>query len=163
MPVVVSDTSPLRALEHLEHLDWLRDFFGQVFLPPAVAFELRHPPARFKSLEVFDWPFITVRAPRNETRVAELQSVLDAGEAEAIVLAEDLRADVVLIDELAGREFASHSGFTVLGTLGILLEAKRRGACEAVGPPLDRLRSDLNFFVSTGLRETILRLAGEEG
>lgn len=89
-------------------------------------------------------------------------AVLDPGEAEAIALAEELRANVLLIDELAGREVASHGGFTVLGTLGILLEAKQRSLCPAVRPLLDRLRVELNFFVSPGLRQTILRQAGED-
>ena len=45
MPVVISDTSPLRALAHLGHLEWLQELFRQVCLPPAVAAELRHPPS----------------------------------------------------------------------------------------------------------------------
>ncbi len=162
MPVVVSDTSPLRALAHLGHLEWLNDLFDQVFLPPAVAFELRQPPPAFQPLEVSTWPYLQVRAPHNAARVAELLSMLDAGEAEAIALAEELRAEVVLIDELAGREVARRSGFTVVGTLGILLEAKQRGVCPAVGPLVDRLRTELNFFVSSRLWQTILRQAGED-
>lgn len=162
MSVVVSDTSPLRALEHLGHLHWLNDFFDRVFLPPAVAVEVQQPPATLKPLDLTIWPDLQVRAPQNAARVAELRSSLDAGEAEAIALAEELRADVVLIDELAGRDVARQCGFTVLGTLGILLEAKQRGVCPAVGPLLDRLQTELNFFVASELRQTILRLANED-
>lgn len=134
MPVVVSDTSPLRVLAHLGHLGWLSDLFDQVFLPPAVAFELRQPPATFQPLEVSTWPYLQDRAPQNAARVAELLSVLDAGEAEAIALAEEVNAELVLIDELAGREVARRGGFTVVGTLGILLEAKQRGVCPSRFP-----------------------------
>lgn len=162
MSVVVSDTSPLRALEHLGQLHWLNEFFDQVFLPPAVAVELRQPPVAFKPLDLSTWPYLQVRAPQSATRVAELRSMLDAGEAEAIALAEELRADVVLIDELAGREVARQGGFTVVGTLGILLEAKQRGVCPAVRPLLDCLQTELNFFVSSELRQTILRQAHED-
>jgi hypothetical protein len=161
MAVVVSDNSPLRALAHLGHVDWLEDFFDQVFLPPAVASELEHPPAAFKPLKVSSWPFLQIRTPQNTARVAELRTVLDAGEAEAIAMAEEIHADVVLIDELAGRDVAQSSGLTVLGTLGIFLEAKQRGACPAVRPLLDRLQTELSFFVSTSLREAILRQADE--
>jgi uncharacterized protein len=91
-----------------------------------------------------------------------LQVVVDPSEAEAIALAEVLRADAVLIDELAGREVAIRSRFTVVGTSGVLLEAKRLGLCTAAKPLLDRLQTELNFFVSSGLRRTILRQAGEE-
>ena len=96
-------------------------------------------------------------------RVSEFRLRLDAGEAEALALAEELHADLVLVDELAGREVARQCGFTVLGTLGILLRAKQQGLCPAVGPLLDRLQRKLNFFVSPGLRQTILRQAGEAG
>lgn len=77
MAIVVSDTSPLRALDHLGHLDWLERLFDQVYLPPAVA------------------------------------------------LAEELPATAILIDELAGREVARRLGFSVQGSLGILIESKR--------------------------------------
>ena len=100
--------------------------------------------------------------PRNAARVAKFQVVLDPSEVEASALAEELQADAVLIDELAEREVATRSGFTVVGTLGDLLEAKRLGLCTAVKPLLDRLQTELNFFVSSGLREPILRQAGED-
>lgn len=161
MPVVVSDTSPLRALAHLGHLDWLEHLFAHVFLPPAVAAELRDPPSTFQSIDVSVWPYLVVRTPTNAARVSELQSVLDAGEAEAIALAEELHADLVLVDELAGRRAAGQCGFAVLGSLGILVRAKREGLCELVGPLLDRLQSEINFFVSAALRQAILTEAGE--
>ena len=161
MAVVVSDTSPLRALDHLGHLDWLEELFGHVYLPPAVASELREPPAAFRQLDVAQCQFLSVRGPKNSARVTELLSILDAGEAEAIALAEELPATAILIDELAGREVASRLGFSVQGSLGILIEARRRGWCSAIEPMLDRLQEELRFFVSPALRETILRQAGE--
>ncbi len=93
--------------------------------------------------------------------MAELRSSLDVGEAEAIALAEEVEADIVLIDEMAGRETACIRGFTVLGTLGLLVRAKQSGLHPSVAPLLDRLRSELNFFISDELRRTILRQAGE--
>ena len=161
MSVVISDTSPLRALAHLGHVEWLEALFKRVLLPPAVAFELRHPPPAYRLIEVSDWAFLEVLAPTSTARVAELRSSLDVGEAEAIALAEEFQADIVLIDEMAGRETARTCGFTVLGTLGLLVCAKRSGLNKSVAPLLDRLRSELNFFISDELRRTILRQAGE--
>ncbi|MBL7038032.1 MAG: DUF3368 domain-containing protein [Pirellulaceae bacterium] len=161
MAVVVSDTSPLRALDHLGHLDWLEELFDQVYLPPAVASESREPPAAFRPLDVNRYPFLHVLAPENAARVTELLSVLDAGEAEAMALAEELPANVILIDEQTGREVARRLGFSVQGSLGMLVEAKRRGWCSTIQPLLDRLQVELRFFVSPALRETILRRAGE--
>jgi len=161
MPVVVSDTSPLRALFHLGRLEWLEALFNRVTLPPAVAFELQHPPGAYRPIDASDWTFLEIRASRSASRVAELRSSLDAGEAEAIALAEDLHAEIVLVDEPAGREAARSRGFTVLGTLGILVRAKSRGLRAAVAPLLDRLRIELNSFISEDLRRRILRQAGE--
>ena len=135
--------------------------FGTVYLPPAVASELRKPPTTFQALDLTAYPFIEVTAPQNDARVSELLSTLDAGEAEAIALAEEVSASVILIDELAGREMSGRLGFSVQGTLGLLLEGKRRGWCSAICPLLDRLQKELRFFVSPAVRESVLRRAGE--
>lgn len=161
MPVVISDTSPLRALAHLGHIEWLQELFHQIRLPPAVAAELRHPPSSFAVVDVTAWQFLVIQSPSNGQRVSEFRLRLDAGEAEALALAEELHADLVLVDELAGRDVARECGFTVLGTLGILLRAKQRQLCPAVAPLLDRLQHELNFFISPGLRQSILSQAGE--
>jgi predicted nucleic acid-binding protein len=101
---------------------------------------------------------LTLRAPSTTVRVAELLSVLDATEAQAIALAEELHARVILIDGLAGRRVALQSGFTVVGTLGILLRAKQ---LPEIGSLLDRLELGARFFLSPHLRRKILRQAGE--
>lgn len=88
MPVVISDTSPLRALAHLGHMDWLQELFHQIRLPPAVAAELRHPPPALAAVDVAAWHFLVVQPPSNLQRVSEFRSRLDAGEAEALALAE---------------------------------------------------------------------------
>src|SRR5437667_9755425 len=114
MSVVISDTSPVRALAYLGHLDWLEQLFHQVVLPPAVAVELRNPPTGLQAVDVSTWPFLVVRAPGNADRVAELRAVLDVGEAEAIALAEELHAELVLIDELTGRDVGRQCGLPVV-------------------------------------------------
>jgi predicted nucleic acid-binding protein len=162
MAVVISDTSPLRALAHLGHLEWLEDLFGRVLLPPAVAREASYPPGDLVAVDVAAWRFLEIRVPQNPQRVAELRSELDPGEAEAIALAEEWRAELVLMDERTGREVACQCGFTVLGTLGILMRAKERRLCPAIASLVDRLRSELNFFISTELRQCILHQAGED-
>jgi predicted nucleic acid-binding protein len=161
MTLVVSDSSPLRALAHLQGLSWLDALFGNVVLPPAVADELINPPAALPSVEVSAWPFLSVRVPQDTQRVAQLQSVLDLGESQAIALAEELGADAVLMDELAGRGVAMQCGLTVVGTLGILLRAKQQNLCGNIRPLLDRLQQEINFFVSPTLRQLVLEQAGE--
>lgn len=161
MAVVVSDTSPLRALAHLERLEWLDELFADVVLPPTVAYELENPPTNLPPVDVSAWTFLSVRTPQHTERVAELRLVLDAGESEAIALAEELKAEIVLMDELAGRGVAMNAGLTVLGTLGVLVRAKQQGLCPAIRPILDRLQQEINFFISPALRQRALNLAGE--
>ncbi len=110
-----------------------------------------------------DLPFVKIRSPQDRAAVHQLNQMLGPGEAEAIVLAEELRAEAILIDETAGRAIAVQRGLRPLGVLGILLRAKRRGLVREVSPLLDRLRSELGFFLSPKLVEHVLRQAGEEG
>jgi uncharacterized protein len=161
MAVVVSDTSPLRALAHLHCLPWLNDFFGSVVLPPAVAAELASPPLGLPVVEVSAWPFLSIQAPQNVARVRQLRLQLDMGECEALVLAEELHADAVLMDELAGRGIAVQRGLVVIGTLGLLIRAKHQGLCKEIRPLLDRLQTEINFFVAPALRELVLAQIGE--
>ena len=86
---------------------------------------------------------------------------LHAGEAEAITLASERRADLLLMDELAARRIASLSGLTSTGILGVLLDAKHNGLIAAVRPTLDALVQDAGFWVGRPLYEAYLRLAEE--
>jgi hypothetical protein len=86
---------------------------------------------------------------------------LHRGEAEAIALATDLNAEIVLIDEQEGRQLASKTGLAVTGVLGVLPRAKRAGEITAVKPEVDLLRSKAHFFVSAALEREILAAAGE--
>ena len=70
-------------------------------------------------------------------------------------------ADAVLIDELAARKAAVSQGLRLLGTLGVLLEAKLSGHALQIGTLIDRLVNELGFFVSSDLKQQVLRLAGE--
>ena len=161
MAVIVSDTSPIRALHHLGQVDWLGALFGEVFVPPAVADELVNPAARYSSIDVKLYSFLLVRAPVASPRLDELRTELDEGEAEALALAEEVSAHVVLIDEMDGRRVAQRMGLSVLGTVGILLQAKEKSLCGSVSPLLDRLEHELGFFLSADLRAQALKIAGE--
>ena len=161
MAIVVSDTSPIRALVFVELLDLLPKLFGRVIVPPAVAFELLKPARGFESINVENYRFIEVVAPTGVTEVARLRQTLDRGESEALILAKELQADVILIDELAGRATAKRLDLHLIGTLGVLLRAKKIGQLEAIRPIVIRLIEELNFFVSQELLEFILQSAGE--
>ena len=124
MSVVVSDTSPLHYLVQCDCIAILPTLFQSVVIPPAVAAELRHPntPKEVSTWFASNPAWLTIQAPANVR--ADLKT--DQGEREAISLALELHAEVLLIDDLKGRNEAKRVGLRVTGTVGLLLEATRR-------------------------------------
>jgi predicted nucleic acid-binding protein len=90
-----------------------------------------------------------------------LSSELDPGEAEAIVLALEIKAEQVLIDERRGRMIAARLNLHYTGILGILVEAKSQGFIYTVKPLLDDLINKAGFWVAEPLYKSVLRLVNE--
>jgi len=159
--VVVSDSSPIRALHHLELISLCRDLYGSVIVPQTVREELRHPTSTCPAIEVTRFEGLEVRTPRSNPADLGVPSDLDAGETEAIALAIELNADLLLMDERKGTAAARQLRLETIGVFGVLLEAKRKGLIDNVLPHVDRLITELRFFASPALRERLARLAGE--
>lgn len=153
--LVVSDTSPITALLQVGQDRLLATLFGQVLIPPAVNTELLRYHTTLPD-------FLEVRAIQDHRAVDAFSRVLDLGEAEAIVLAEECRAQYLLMDEKRGRAVAESRGLSVIGLLGVLLLAKKAGHLISVGRLIDDLQSKAGFFVSDVLRHNVLKAAGEE-
>jgi uncharacterized protein len=103
---------------------------------------------------------VEVRAPRDQQRVAQYATSLDIGEAEAITLATELGA-LLLIDEIDGRAAAATAGIPFVGVLGVLARAKREGFVNEVRPVIDRLRGELRFRIAEKLYKEFLEANGE--
>jgi uncharacterized protein len=161
LSIVVSDTSPIRALAHLGHLEVLHLLFREVLIPPAVLAELELPRSRFAPLAIRSLSFICVQAPTDRTTTDRLLGRLHPGEAEAIALAIEVHADAILVDEAAGRAAAREFGLLPIGVLGTLLRARQRGLVGPLAPMLDSLQHELGFFISDDLRSEILMRAEE--
>ena len=161
--IIVSDSSPLIALSDLDKLDLLQKLYGHIVIPEAVWAETviagREKPGRIALLQA-SW--ISHVAVKDQSLVNYFLQELDLGESEAIALAVELDAEFLLIDERLGREVAVRFGITPTGIIGILLAAKAEGLVDAIKPDLDRLRSELNFWLSDSLYLHALRLAGED-
>lgn len=123
--IVVSDASPLHYLILIGSESVLNALFGDVFTPPAVIAELQHPkaPERVRTWLAAPPKWLRIQSPRS----LDASLPLDRGEAEAIALAEELKATTVLIDEHAGRRIARARGLRVTGTLGVLELGAERG------------------------------------
>jgi predicted nucleic acid-binding protein len=159
--IVISDASPIRALHCLGLLSLCRDLYGSVIVPEAVRQELLQPTSTCPALNIRDYSDFDVRKPRSKSVDLGVPSDLDVGETEAITLAIELHADLLLMDERKGTAAARHLGLMTIGVIGVLLEAKRRGLIGHVLPFVDRLVAELRFFVSPRLREQLARLADE--
>lgn len=103
-----------------------------------------------------------MREPTNSPLLKRLSSELDRGEAEAICLAVDLKADRLLIDEKAGRKIAFREGLAIVGVVGVLIAAKHKGLLPQVAPLLDRLQNEAGFRLSATVRRAALEAVGEE-
>ena len=153
--IVISDTSCVTNLLAIGEERLLERLFTEVVIPEAVGHELRREHAQLPG-------FIRVVAIRDVGAAQHLASnLLAEGEAEAIVLAEELAADFLLMDETAGRAVATQRGLRVIGLLGVLRRAKDRGLIAAIRPLLAALQNDAGFWVSPELRQRVLEDAGE--
>jgi predicted nucleic acid-binding protein len=158
---VVSNASALINLARIGKLNLLRELYGELVIPEAVWHEVvvegtGQPGAD----EVQAAAWIKTQAATNSQLVHALQQELDAGEAEAIALALEIGAELLLMDEHLGRESARHLGLHYTGLIGVLIETKRKGLIRAVKPHLDALRDIAGFRI----RETLyLRVLQDEG
>lgn len=155
--LVVSDTSPLNYLLLIGHEAVLPSLFGRVFTTPGVLRELRHPGSPDP---VRDWsgappPWLEVRSPA----ALEPSLRLGRGETEAISLALELQADIVLIDERKGMQAATALGLVVTGTLAVLELASERQLLHL--PSAIAALRQTTFRASERLYEEMLRRAAE--
>jgi predicted nucleic acid-binding protein len=128
----VSDAGPLIHLSWIDQLPLLNHLFDQVIVPSAVRREvLVLPPAGIAGLDVLERAFgrgdVLVSSTIDQVEADAYTGPLDAGEAEAIALAEILNAEIFLTDDAHARRVASRRGLHVMGTLGILRSARERG------------------------------------
>ncbi|MBS3028218.1 MAG: DUF3368 domain-containing protein [Dolichospermum sp. DET50] len=159
--IVVSNTTPFSELAKVGRMNLLGDIFGKVIIPQEVYDEITtgtHPAVN--AVKSANW--IEVLSIRNSQQVSILQSEtnLDLGECAAIILAEELGADRVLIDEWAARKVAKSRHLPVTGTVGILLIAKHQGLIESVKPVLDELMAQ-GKRISQQLYQEVLDMAKE--
>jgi predicted nucleic acid-binding protein len=151
-PPVVSNSSPLIALEQIGQLNLLERLFVSVIVAPAVA----HDTASTVVLPAW----ITGQALTQSIGPQILRASLGPGESEAISLALEIGAAWVILDDRPARRLAQGLGLPVVGTLVVLVASKRRGFLSAVKPCLDALIHQ-GFFVAAALYQGILTSVGE--
>lgn len=153
--LVVSDTGPIRYLALIGHVDKLPVLYGAVAIPDSVARELSHPntPEPARALIAAPPAWLTIHAVSG---VDPELDILGSGERQAIWLAEQIQADLVLCDDLVARKIAIKRHLQVIGTLGVLRDAAKRGLLE-IASALDQLRTRTNFRATDELYNEILK------
>lgn len=160
--IVVSNTSPIVNLAAVGQLNLLQQLYDRVIIPQAVYDEIVVAGAgQPGAVEVETYAWIEANKAADRVLVASLQLGLDEGEAEAIALAAELKADLLLLDERRGRAVASQLGLRCVGLLGVLMEAKHQDLIAAIKPVLDALIQRAGFWVSQALYDHVLQSAGE--
>lgn len=123
--LVVADSSPIIVLIMIGHIDVLPKLFGQVVIPTEVSTELLHS-KRLQNVRDFMTSSPIWLLERTPAAIEPIPS-LHAGESAAISLAQELKADLLLIDEVHGRKAAAERHIPFTGTIGVLELAADEG------------------------------------
>jgi predicted nucleic acid-binding protein len=159
--IVVSNATPLIGLAMAERFDLLQKLFGRIYIPQGVYDEVvTEGGQRFGTQEVSDAAWIELVEVKDRLAVEVLADDLGKGESETIVLAREMGADWVLVDERLARRKLDALGIPTIGTLGILLKAKEVGLLRTVAPSVELLRTR-GFRLSRRVYDDVLRIAGE--
>ncbi len=159
--VVVSDATPIIAFSRIDKLKLLQQIVGEIIIPEEVSKELfEYKKADVKSIKHCKW--IRVEKVKSGNDVELLLPTLDRGESEVIILSKELKADLVIIDELSARKVAMMLDLPLIGTVGLLIAAREKGLIEKVKPLWDEM-------ITQGIRygkefyRKVLEEIGEEG
>ncbi len=160
--IIVSNTTPLIGLASIERFDLLYKLFDKIYISQAVyqeAVTFGHEIGGAKQ-EVSTASWIKTLVVNDRLAVNVLLDELDLGESETIVLAYEIGANWVLMDERKGRRKLSQLGLNKIGTLGILLKAKQVGIISVIKPEIEKLHKQ-GFSLSQTVINTVLNQAGE--
>lgn len=158
---VVCNTSPLILLGKIHQLDLLLQLYKEVFIPGSVWDEIEE--GSGKEVKRIQSLLQTSKVQLRKATKQALERVsvdLGPGEREAIALALETRADLVILDDHKGRCIAREKGLSVTGTIGVLVEARERGVIPSVRHELDRL-IEAGMWLDEAFYHRVLKEFGE--
>jgi predicted nucleic acid-binding protein len=161
MRKVVVNTTPLIALSHIGQLDILKKMYGEILIPNAVYNELSAKPDSICKIEVDnskDW--IRVEEIKNQMAKSMYKTQLHEGEVEVMILAQEVNADLVIIDDANAKKHAKYLKLPVTGTLGVLIKAKQSGYVDKLKPMLQMMIEN-GIYISQDLVKLCLKQVGE--
>jgi predicted nucleic acid-binding protein len=161
MPKAVSNSSPIIHLAKIGRLELLREFYGELFVPHAVIEECiseGHDRSEVSLIRRADWIHLCRVSDRNLVKL--LKHDIDKGESEAIALALETNASILLLDDAEAREKARLYRIPVTGTIGILLKAKKMGKVQSLKDEIRNL-TETGFWLNDNILKMLLKEAGE--
>lgn len=159
--IIVVDAGSLIALSRIGCLWILKRKFTEIVIPQAVYDEVVIKGAKRPNVsEIKKSSWIKIQRVKNIKKIALLNQKIHLGESEAIILAKEMKADLIVLDDNQARQIAIAEGLKVAGVLALLLEAKNQGWITSVKKTLNDLEAQ-GFFISKDLRKEILKKAEE--
>lgn len=159
MHKVVSNTTPIISLLKISRLEILKEIYSEIIIPEAVFEEVEAGKGKSYYQDLSELPWVKIKRIK-ENKLLTSFSDLDAGEAEAIILAKDIDAHLIIMDEKPGRAFAKQSGLKVTGTIGVLVKAKSSGLIQKLRPLLIDL-TEKNVWIDKRLIAEVCKLVKE--
>jgi len=157
--IIVCDSSPIIALALCDQLELLDKLFNDILIPQEVYNETTKE-GKEPTPIIKEWATGKVIEVINRQSVNKFNEILDKGESEAIALYLEKSADYLLIDEKKGRKIAMENDIKIIGSIGVLIMAKRKGLIQSIKPSLDIIRHS-STRISDFLYEQALKIAGE--
>ncbi len=160
MRKVISNTTPILSLLKIDKIDILKELYGKIIIPLAVYQEIEKGKYKqyYQDITLLNWIEIKKIQDTNST---DYFFDLDDGEAEVLILAKEINADLVLLDEIIGRRYAKQLKINLTGTIGILLKAKEKGLIISIKDLLLEL-VEKGTWLNTKLISKVLLMAKEE-
>jgi len=160
MPKIISNTTPIITLLTISKLELLKDIYGKIIIPKGVYEEIEQGKSKPYYCDLSKISWIEIKSIRDRQPLKYLHD-LDKGEAEVIILANEINADLVIIDEKAGREFAEHFNLKLTGTIGVLLKAKETGLIQEIKSLLNKMIENC-IWIYKKLTDKIIELSNEK-
>lgn len=160
MRKVIVNSTPLIVLCGIGKLNILKDMYAEIIIPSAVYSEVTEKADSACAQIEAEGTWIHVEQIKDYSEKKMYKAKLHDGEVEVMILAQEQKADLVIIDDNAAKKTAKYLGLTVTGTLGVLIKAKRQGIINEVRPLLSEMRAN-GFYVSDAVERMVLEQAGE--
>lgn len=159
---VICNATPLISLSSIKKLHLLKELFGEITIPEQVYNEVTVTGFdKYGSSDVKECLWIKVQKTSDNILKRYLMQTLDEGEAEVIVLADELKADLVIIDERLARQYVDKAELNLIGTLGVIANAKQVGLIPEARSLIEEMLNKGRWF-SMALINRILTELGED-